>query len=244
MTTPLTAPFFEIGPKNLLRRVQLEAVVRAGGLAGADFGVTVVVTVPTALVAPIADLRTGVLVFAQELSSDHLGPSVGSVTAESLLDAGADGVMLNHDSNQLAQDALTRAVTRAHETGLQTIVCAGSSTATLQYAALDPSAVLYEPPPLIGTAGAGAREWIPSSNAAVQQLRPAVLMMHAGGVGTPSIARSIMAAGADGTGSTSGVLSAADPRAAARLFIAATRAGWDDAHTATATTTVTAHHPL
>jgi triosephosphate isomerase len=40
-----------------------------------------------------------------------------------------------------------------------------------------------------------------------------------------------MAAGADGTGSTSGVLTADDPIAAARSFIAAARAGWDDAHT-------------
>jgi triosephosphate isomerase len=38
-----------------------------------------------------------------------------------------------------------------------------------------------------------------------------------------------MAAGADGTGSTSGVLTAQDPLVAAGHFIAAARAGWDDA---------------
>jgi triosephosphate isomerase len=39
-----------------------------------------------------------------------------------------------------------------------------------------------------------------------------------------------MAVGADGTGSTSGVIGADDPLSAARSFIAATRAGWDRLH--------------
>jgi triosephosphate isomerase len=39
-----------------------------------------------------------------------------------------------------------------------------------------------------------------------------------------------MALGADGTGSTSGILGADDPLAAARAFIAAARSGWDAAH--------------
>ncbi len=54
--------------------------------------------------------------------------------------------------------------------------------------------------------------------------------MHAGGVSSPSVARSIMALGADGTGSTSGVLSAAAGPDAVRAFIAATRDGWNAAH--------------
>jgi triosephosphate isomerase len=55
-------------------------------------------------------------------------------------------------------------------------------------------------------------------------------MMHAGGVSAPSIAEAIMATGADGTGSTSGVIGADDPLSAARSFIAATRVGWDSLH--------------
>ncbi|MCU1530279.1 MAG: tpiA 1, partial [Frondihabitans sp.] len=237
----LTGPFFEIGPKNFLRRVQLEALVRAAGLAAVDFGVTVVVTVPTALVAPIADLRAGVLVFAQGVAADLPGPSVGVVTVESLVDAGADGVMLNHDSNPLDDETLTRTVARSHGGGLATIVCASSAADSLRFAALGPSAVLFEPPALIGTASDGPRDWIQSANREVRQQYPDVLMMHAGGVGTPAIARSIMAAGADGTGSTSGVLTAPDPRAAARLFIAAARAGWDDHRTDSANSS-TNHH--
>ncbi|RFA10692.1 hypothetical protein B7R54_16880 [Subtercola boreus] len=233
MSAVLAGPFFEIGPKNLLRRVQIEALARAAGLAGADFGVTVVITVPTALIAPIADLRTGVLVYAQELGADLPGDSFGTVTAEALVDAGADGVMLNHDRHPLDDAGLRQAVSRTEGTGLGSIVCAGSEADALRFAGLAPDAILFEPPELIGTAGAAGvapRDWIPRSNHAVRQGASGVLMMHAGGVTSPAVVRSIMAAGADGSGSTSGILGSADPRAAARLYIEAARAGWNDAH--------------
>lgn len=230
MTGPLRGPFFEIGPKNLLRLGALEPLVVAAAEAGARHGVTVVVTVPTAYVAPIARLDTGARVFAQQLGVDLPGPSFGSVTAEALVDAGADGVMLNHDSAPLARDALRRIVGRAVDTGLETIVCAGTEAEAREVAGLDPDAVLYEPAHLIGTAGGTERPWIAPVGRAVRGVARDVLVMHAGGVSSADVARSIMADGADGTGSTSGVLGADDPAAAARSFIAATRAGWDAAH--------------
>lgn len=230
MTSPLAGPFFEIGPKNLLRRAELERLVGAAGEAGAEFGVTVVVTVPTALIAPIVQLRSGVRVFAQGMTADRPGPSMGTVIAESLVEAGADGVMLNHDSNPLDDESLARAVGRAHETGLGTILVTASVHDSVTFAGLEPSAILYEPPELIGTTSDTPRHWIAGANLAVRRAHPRVLMMHAGGVGTPGIAREIMAAGADGTGSTSGVLFAGNPLQAARQFIAAARTGWDDFH--------------
>jgi triosephosphate isomerase len=237
VNTGLRAPFFEIGPKNLLRRTELEQLARAAGRACSEYDVDVVLTVPTSMVAPIAELRTGVQVFAQNMDTDTLGASVGRVTAESLVDAGAAGVMLNHDSNPLTEEELLLAVRRAQETGLQTMVCAGSASDALRYTDLRPTAVLLEPAALIGTTGGGARGWIRPTNAAMRGVDPDVLAMHAGGVASPSIARRIMAAGADGTGSTSGVLTADNPLAAARSFIAAARAGWDDAHASLSTPT-------
>ena len=228
--TGLAGPFFEIGPKNLLRRTELEALARSAGEAGAEYGVCLVLTVPTALIAPVRDLDTDALVFAQGMDLEPMGPSMGRVTAESLLDAGASGVMLNHDSNPMTAPQLATAVDRARRTGLQTILCADTTDEALRLAALDPSAILFEPPALIGTAGTTERKWIPATNDSIRSRSPEVLLMHAGGVSSPSTAQSIMALGADGTGSTSGVLGTNDRLGAARAFIAATRAGWDTAH--------------
>lgn len=227
--TALTSPFFEIGPKSLLRRHELEALAWAAGAAGTEFGVRVVLTVPTALIAPISDLNTGVLVFAQGMDPQPMGSSVGRVIAESLVDAGATGVMLNHDSNPMDIANLAAAAERARLNGLDTILCASSEAEALRLTYLDPTVILFEPPELIGKASTGAREWIVPANNAIRRAAPAVMMMHAGGVASPATAQAIMALGADGTGSTSGVLGAEDPLDAARAFIAATRAGWDAA---------------
>ncbi len=232
MTTPITAPFFEIGPKNLLRRNEIEAVAAAAGRAGADFGVTVLITVPTALIAPVHDLGTGVFVLGQGMDAEGLGTSMNRVTAESLVDAGAWGVMLNHDADPLDGDKLGLAIQRARDVGLATIVCAGTNDEAVRFATLRPTVVLFEPPELIGTGATVTRNWVAESTTAIHLAGRGVLAMHAGGISTPEVAQAVMAACADGTGSTSGVLSADDPAESARRFIAAARAGWDEAHRA------------
>lgn len=230
MSAPVTAPLFEIGPKNLLRRSEIEAVATAAGLAGERHGVTMLLTVPTALVAPIHDLGTGVRVFAQGMDVEGLGPSMNRVTAEALADAGADGVMLNHDADPLDDEALALALARAKGLGLQTVVCAGTQEDAVRFATLGPTVVLFEPPKLIGTGGRGPRDWVGPSTEAVHRASDGVLAIHAGGVSSPEVAEALMAAGADGTGSTSGVLNATDPESAVHTFTAATRSGWDRAH--------------
>ncbi|MCU1422562.1 MAG: tpiA 1 [Microbacteriaceae bacterium] len=231
MTGLIRPPFFEIGPKNLLRRAQSESLARAAGRAGSDFGVAVILTVPTAFVAPISELAAGVHVFAQGLDPQPLGDTMNRVTAEALVDAGAAGVMLNHDSDPLDESQLVTAVGRAHSVGLATIVCAATVEDAVRFAALGPTVVLLEPPALIGTAGTERRDWIPASTSAIRAAGS--LAMHAGGVSSPAVAEQIMAEGADGTGSTSGVIAAPQPGEAARAFIAATRAGWDRAAAST-----------
>jgi triosephosphate isomerase len=228
--TSVSAPFFEIGPKNLLRRNQIEAVAAAAGRAGADHGVTVLITVPTALIAPVHDLGAGVLVLAQGMDAEGLGTSMNRVTAESLVDAGARGVMLNHDADPLDPDTLGPTIQRARDVGLATIVCAGTHDEAVRFAALGPTVVLFEPPDLIGTGATAVRNWVAGSTKDIHLAGPGVLAMHAGGISRPAVAQAVMAAGADGTGSTSGVLSGDDPAETVRSFIGATRDGWDEAH--------------
>jgi triosephosphate isomerase len=230
MTPPFGAPVFEIGPKNLLRRSVIERIVVAAGQAAEDYGVTVLVTVPTALVAPVRELGTAVSVLAQGMSSEGIGPTMNRVTAESLADAGAHGVMVNHDADPLDERTLRLVLDRARTTGLHTVVCAGTEAEACRAAGIGTDAVLLEPPDLIGTDTSAPRDWVAPSTSAVKSVDPDVLVLHAGGVSTPAVAEAVMASGADGTGATSGVVLATDPAAAARSFIAATRAGWDRAH--------------
>ena len=224
----VSAPFFELGPKNLLRLPEVIEVGEAAQRAGAQHGVAVVLTVPTALIAQTQAALPGIFVFAQTMDIDEPGASVGRDIAESLVDAGARGVMLGHDSNPLEPAALALAVERAAANGLMTMVCAGSDEQALAIAELAPTIILSEPPQLIGGAGGTERPWIRGIDALVRDAAPGVLMMHAGGVGSPEDARRIMRLGAAGTGSTSGVLRADSPALAVGEFIAAVRFGFDE----------------
>lgn len=224
----LRGPFFEFGPKNLLRLSDIIDLTVAAQHAGEQCGVTVIVTVPTALIAQSRAAAPAAMIFAQGMNVDAAGPSVGRVTAESLADAGAHGVMLNHASNPLNPDQLRRSVERAHANDLMTMVCAGSEDEVLQLLPLRPATILFEPPELIGHTGGSERAWIHRIDEVVGALAPEVSMMHAGGVGTPEDAYQIMRAGAAGTGSTSGILRNESPTRAVARFIAAVRRGFDD----------------
>lgn len=227
-TTPrLTAPFFEIGPKNLLRLPELVLLAQAAETVGRASGVTVVLSVPVPLISSVRAAAPGILVFAQDMHADEPGASVGRTIAEALADAGASGVLLNHDSNPLEPSVLPTVVRRAHSNGLLTMVCAGTEPEVLQVAALRPATVLFEPPELIGASGQAARPWIEPIDAQVHQREPGVLMMHAGGVASADDVYSIMRAGAAGTGSTSGILQADLPVEAMTAFIQAAREGFD-----------------
>ena len=63
-------------------------------------------------------------VFAQEMEADRPGSSVGCTIPEALVDAGAHGIMLNHDSNPVPPGALPAMISRAQENGLLTMACA------------------------------------------------------------------------------------------------------------------------
>ncbi|WEK60783.1 MAG: triose-phosphate isomerase [Candidatus Microbacterium colombiense] len=230
----LGSPFFEIGPKNLLRLPEIISVAEAAGAAGERHGVSVILTVPTALIAPVRAAVPGVFVFAQGIDDDEPGASVARVLPEALADAGAHGVMLNHDASPLTPEAVARAIGRVHSNGLLTMVCAGDDDAVMDLLELTPTIVLYEPPGLIGSTESTDRPWIPTIDRRVAERATDVLMMHAGGVSHPQDAFEIMRVGAHGTGSTSGVLRAESPRMAAAEFIAATRRGFDAHHSATA----------
>lgn len=229
----VTAPFFEIGPKNLLRLPELLEVATAAEEAGRRHDVSVILTVPTAFLAIVQAAVPDVFVFAQSMDDDAIGPSVGTVIAEALVDAGARGVMLNHDSAPLDPSALARAVRRAQSNDLMTMVCAGTDDEVIGLAQVAPTIVLYEPPALIGGIGGADRPWIRAIDERMRAVAPDVLMMHAGGVGTPDDAYDIMRAGASGTGSTSGVLRDPSPIDAVERFIAAARRGFDDAQAST-----------
>jgi triosephosphate isomerase len=226
----LTSPFFEIGSKNLLRYEQLRALAAAAAAASAAEQISVILTVPALVLSAIKAEHPDLLVFAQSMDPHGMGASVGKITAEALVDAGADGVMLNHSACPADASLVGELVQRAASNGLLTMVCASHQQEAVDIAHLKPDILLYEPPELIGHPGGSPRPWIAEINAQLLRIDADLKVMHAGGIGTPDDAYRVMFDGAAGTGCTTGVVLAANPSLAAHRFIAAARRGWDASH--------------
>jgi triosephosphate isomerase len=89
-------------------------------------------------------------VFTQHIDEVEFGSYTGSVLAECVKENGAVGTLLNHSEKRLRLDILEKAISRAKEVGLVTVVCANDPTTGKAIATFDCDFVAVEPPELIG----------------------------------------------------------------------------------------------
>ena len=229
----LRAPLFEVGLKGYLYGAAAVRLARDVDRAARETGVTVVFDPQAVDIPAVARATDHLLVFAQHMDPVPVGRGNGAVLAEALREAGAVGTLLNHSERQMTLADLSRAIRRADEVGLYTMVCADSPEEAAAIAELAPDVVLAEPPALIGGDRSPAdemRAFVERTIELVGRINPAVIVMCAAGVRTPEDVAAMVALGVGATGSTSGIVTAADPAAQARSMIAAMRAAWDAAH--------------
>lgn len=128
---------------------------------------------------------------------------------------------------------IAAAIVRARETRLGTMVFADSPEDAATLAGLGPDIVLAEPPELIATgrsAGTVMAEFVSRTIEAVAAVDPRIIVMSGAGVSTPDDVATMMRLGLGGTGSSSGILRAADPVATMRAMLEATARAWTDLH--------------
>ncbi len=228
----ITPPFFEIGPKAYLYGEGMLALAKHADAMSRKYGVQVIVTPQYVDIAPVACEMKSVLVFAQHMDYLPVGRGIGSVLPEAVKAAGAAGVLLNHAEKKLSRQDLERTMVRADEVGLATMVCADNLDEAIAIARLRPNIIIAEAPELIG---AGKRvdndaEVISSINRAIWDIDPDIRVLHGAGISSGRDVYDIIAAGAQGTGSTSGILKASDPLAMTEEMIRSVRTAWDATH--------------
>ena len=230
MRRPIQAPFFEIGPKTYLYGEQAVELALVADRYAEAFGVDVIFT------AQYTDLRTiraatkNIRVYAQHMDPIYPGRGIGAVLPEAIREAGADGVMLNHAERPLEFSVLTKTIERAKEVGLETIVCAADEEEALRIARLGPTVLLVESPLLIGT-GKRTSEQIAEVariNALIHRRMPDMHILHGAGISDEEDVYAIISAGAEATGSTSGIMKAKDPADMTRRMLLAVRRAWDE----------------
>ena len=97
-------------------------------------------------------------------------------------------------------------------------------------AMLNPNIIVAEPSELIGTGVSVGPEYVKAATDAVKKINPAILVLTAAGIANGNDVYNTIFAGADATGSSSGVAKAADRAAMVDEMISAVRRAWDARH--------------
>ncbi len=223
-------PFFEIGPKSYLYGDDVLALAKAADAASAKYGVDIIFTCPVVDIRAVAQATSHIHVFAPHMDPIYPGRGLADTLPESLVAAGAEGVMLNHCEKPLSFETLRETIKRADEVGLTTIVCADSEEDASKIAALKPDIIVAEPSSLIGTGVSVGPEYVAAATKCVKDVDPDILVLTAAGIASGEDVYNTIIAGADATGSSSGVAKAADRAAMVDEMIAAVRRAWDERH--------------
>ena len=226
----IRAPYFEIGPKCFMWGERMLRLAKAVDEIAAEYDLDVIITPQYADIRMIAENTSHIHVYAQHMDYLRPGRGLGSVLPESIKEAGAVGVMLNHDEKKLTLDEIEKTIARADEVGLATIVCADSVREIEAVAKLSPNLIVAEPTELIGTGVTSDMGYVRDTIEAVRRINPDIMVLQGAGISTPDDVARVIRAGALATGCTSGVMRAADPEAAARAMLSTLRAVWNEVH--------------
>ena len=226
----IKAPFFEIGPKSYLYGQDVIDLAIAADAASEKYDVDIIFTTPVVEIARVKAATKRIHVFAPHMDPIYPGRGLADTLPESLVAAGAEGVMLNHVEKPLGLHVLKQTIERADEVGLTTIVCTDSCAEAAMVAKLRPNIIVAEPSELIGTGVSVGPEYVAAATNAVKDVDPDILVLTAAGIANGKDVYDTIIAGADATGSSSGVAKAADRAAMVDEMIAAVRKAWDERH--------------
>jgi triosephosphate isomerase len=228
----ITPPFFEIGPKAYLYGKDVLELARHADKVGKKYDVQIIITPQYVDIPILARVMENVLVFAQHMDSLEVGRGVGSVLPEALKAAGAVGVLLNHAEKKLLKDELERTIKRADKIGLATMVCADTLQDAAMVAYMEPNIIIAESPDLIGVGRRDENDQlaIHRINEAVWKINPDIRVLHGAGIRCGQDVYDVIANGAQGTGSTSGIVLSNDPFGMVEEMARSVREAWNITH--------------
>ena len=224
----LKPPFFEIGPKSYLYGDDVLQLALAADAAAKKYDVDIIFTTPVVDIRRVAEATDRIFVFAPHMDPILPGRGLADTLPESLVAAGAKGVMLNHCEKPIPLSALAQTIRRADEVGLATIVCTDTPAESAAVAILRPNIIVAEPTGLIGTGQASDMEYVAAAIRAVKDVDPDIFVLQGAGISSGEDVYRVIRAGAEATGSSSGVVKAKDRAAMVDEMISAVRRAWDE----------------
>ena len=224
----IKAPFFEVGPKAFLYGEKMLKLALELDRIALKYNVDIILTPQYTDIYPLAQKTKHIHIFAQHMDCLSVGRGLGSVLPEAVKAAGADGVMLNHAEKKLTLEVIGKTIIRAKEVGLLTIVCGDTIEELQAIARLNPDMIVAEPTELIGTGRMSDLSYIKDCIKIIKDINPEIMVLPAAGIGNGNDVYNVIKAGAEATGSTSGIIKAPNPAAMAEEMISAVRRAWDE----------------
>ncbi len=223
-------PFFEIGPKAFMYGERMLQLAKAADEASVKYDVRIILTPQPSDLYLLAKETKNLLLFAQHIDPIEPGRGNGWILPEAVKAAGAVGVILNHAEKPMTLADLSLAIKRADEVGLVTMVCADSLKEAEAIALFAPNIIVAEPTELIGTGQTSDEEYVIATTSAIKRVNPEIQVLQAAGITNGQDVYNVIKAGADATGTTSGIMIAVDPEAMLDEMIRAIRLAWDETH--------------
>lgn len=208
MKRSIRAPFLIVNPKAYIYGEETLELAKICDELAQEYDIDIIFTAQHVDIQKITDNTKNVIVTAQHMDGIVAGRGMGHILPEGIKAAGAQAVILNHAEHQLTVNQLAKAMKRAKELELITIVCSDTPEETKAIATLAPDVMICEPTSLIGTGTTSDDEYIKATNEAVKSVDKNILVIQAAGVSTGDDVYRVIKEGADGSGGTSGILNA------------------------------------
>ena len=226
----ISEPFFEYGPKCYMYGDTLVKMAKGLEKLAKKYKVNVVLDIPDTEIYRVAKgvNKKYVHVYSQHMDSLTVGKGMGRTLPEAVKAAGAVGVMLNHAEHKLTIEEIEKAIKRADELGLATMVCADSVEEVKQIARLAPNILVAEPTELIGTGKPADKEYVDEVIRVIREINPDIKPFPSAGISKGEDCYNIIKAGSSASGCSSAIAKAENPLALAEEMIKAVRTAYDE----------------
>lgn len=220
-------PIFVINPKNEMHGADLVELARIADKAAADFDVQVMLTCSPCDVYQVSVATTQLFVFGQHIDPIASGPTTGKILPEALQSAGAVGTMINHPEQQLVFSEVQKAIARARECDLLSLVFAQTMEQAIAVAHMQADMVMVEEPQFIATNIILDGDYMQKVTQTVQHIKRDMLVLQGAGIKSGEDVYKVIVGGVQGTGSSSGIFKAEHPETMVVEMIKGARLGWD-----------------
>ena len=208
----IKTPTLGINAKSYMWGADLLEIAKYCEKIAVENDITVTMEVPIVDIYRVSLIAPHIIINAQFMDPIEQGNTMGGVSAEALVDAGADGVILNHASAKpMTLSQLINAMKYAKKAGLYTFVCADSIEEVRIIASLHPTGIICEQSNLIGTGVVSSEEYIHSTTKAIRDYDPNIIVSQGAGIKNGNDIYRDIKNGSESGGGASGVFCCSDP---------------------------------